>query len=113
MAQQDSKLTPATTGTEMAMSGVEAASKNMQMLTSELAEMSKQSFEHATQTLEKLRNARTMDEVLAIQTDFVKEAVEHVVQHTRRLGELMSSGPMEMMKTYQEAMLKSGNTAVH
>jgi hypothetical protein len=68
MAQPDSKLTPAATGTEMAMSGVEAASKNMQVLTSELAEISQQSFEHAIQTFEKLRKARNTDEVFAIQT---------------------------------------------
>jgi phasin family protein len=113
MAQPDSKLTPATTGTEMAMSGFVASSKNMQALISELGEISQQSFEHGIQTFEKLRHARNIDQVFAIQTDFLKEAVEHVAQHTRRLGEIMSSGPMEMMKTCQEAMLRSGNTAVH
>ena len=111
MAELDS--TPAPTGIEMAMSGVEAVSKNMLALSNELAAISKQSFEDATQTLEKLRNARDIGEAFAIQRAFIMEAIAHVAEHTGKLGEIMSSGPMEVMKTYQEAMLKSWSTSVH
>jgi|SRR5664279_1786528 len=59
---------------EGAMSVINTASQNMQVIASEMPEISKQSFEHMTQTLEKLRHARGADEVVAIQTAFVKEA---------------------------------------
>jgi hypothetical protein len=105
--------TPAPTGNEMAMSGVEGASKNMLALSNELAEISKQSFEDVTQTLEKLRNARDIGEALAIQRTSIMEAIAHAAEHTRKLGEIMSSGPIAVMKTCQEAMLKSWSTSVH
>jgi hypothetical protein len=77
-----------------------------------MAQMSKESFEHATQTLDKLRSARGVEEVVAIQTTFVKEAFEHVGQYTRRWGELMSTLPVEISKSYQDAWLKSMSAAV-
>ncbi|HYP57914.1 MAG TPA: phasin family protein [Beijerinckia sp.] len=109
MAQQDARTT---TGVDAAVESVNAASKNFQVLANELAQMSKQSFEHATQAVEKLRNARSLEEVLAIQTNFVKESFEQAAQRTRRLGELVPAFPMELAKTYQDAVLKSFNAAV-
>lgn len=93
-------------------SGLAAATKNVQAFVSEIAEMSKQSIEHATQTLEKLRNAHGVDEVAAIQTSFVKEAVERAGAHARRFSELLAALPVEMTKSYQEAWFKSVNTAI-
>lgn len=104
MAQQDPRETPAAVGVE---SAVTAASKHLQAFASEAAEMSKQSLEHATETLEKLRNAHGMTEILAIQSSFVREAFEHMTQRTRRMSELMATFPIELTKTYQEAWLKA------
>lgn len=46
--------------------------KNIQAMANEIFEISKQSFEHATHTMDKLRSGRGLDEVVAIQTNFVK-----------------------------------------
>jgi hypothetical protein len=117
MAQLDERATGA--GSEYAGSTVEGAtsaintaSQNMQAIASEMLEISKQSFEHTTQTLEKLRHARGVDEVVAIQTAFVKEAFEHAAQHARKFSELMTAFPAQITKTYQEAWLKSVNGIV-
>jgi phasin family protein len=110
MAQQDQRA--ADLGADGAGGAINAATNNMQAIAGEIFDISKQSFEHTTQTLEKLRNAHGMDEVVAIQTNFMKEAFERAAQHARRFGELIAIFPAEITKTYQDAWLKSVNTAV-
>jgi hypothetical protein len=90
--------------------GVSAATRNLQAFTSEFNEMSQQSIEHAKETIEKLRNARGLAEVLAIQSGYVRETVEHVLQHTRRFSELLTSLPLDMSKSYAELWSKSLKT---
>jgi hypothetical protein len=114
MAQQDQKATaPDNEGAANAFDGavnaLNATSKNVQAVAGEIFEISKQ-FEHTTQTLEKLRAAHGMDEVLAIQTNFVKEAFEHAAQHAQKFSELMTACQAEITKTYQDAWLKSVRT---
>jgi len=52
------------------------------------------------------------DEVVAIQTTFVKEAFEHAVKHVQKFNELLTAFPAEMTKTYQDAWLKSVDSTV-
>jgi len=117
MAYGDQKATAAADqGAASPMEGTlnafSATSKNIQAVAGQIFDISKQSFEHTTQTLEKLRNARGMDEVVAIQTNFVKEAFEHGAQHARKFGELMAAFPADLSKTYQDAWLKSLDNTV-
>jgi hypothetical protein len=102
----------ATSAMECAVSAVNAASKNMQAMAGECFEISKQSFEHATQTWEKLRGAHGMDEVMTIQSNYVKEAIENATQHARKFGELMAALPAEVTTTYQDAWLKAMNAGM-
>lgn len=111
MIEQDTR--GATEAAGLAANSVSAASKNLQAFASEIAEMSRESLEHATNTMEQLRNARGMSEILAIQTSFVRESFEHIARHTRKFSELLAALPIEMTKTYQEAWSKSINTAVN
>ncbi len=74
--------------------------------------MSRQSIEHTTETIEKLRNAHGMTEVLAIQSSYVREAMEHVLQHTRRFSELLTAFPLELSKSYAELWSKSVKSAI-
>ncbi|HUI20820.1 MAG TPA: phasin family protein [Methylocella sp.] len=117
MPQQDQKTTAG--GTEgvgvtfdTAADAMNSMSKNIQAIAGEIFEISKQSFEHTTRAMEELRQARGMDEVLTIQMKFVREALEHAAQHTRKFSELMTVFPAEMTKTYQDMWRKSVNSAV-
>lgn len=112
MAQQDSQGSPATSGIDAAVNGVTATSKKLQAFAGEIAEISKHSFDHATETLEKLRNAHGLDEILAIQSSFIKETFDHAVQHTKKFSELFGAFPIELSKTYHEAWAKSVDAAV-
>ena len=94
MARQDQRaMAPGNEGTasvfDSAVNALNATSKNMQAIASEFFEISKQSFEHTTQTLEKLGTARGVDEVTAIQTNLVSvqkhiESAESFVIQGRR-----------------------------
>jgi hypothetical protein len=97
---------------DTAANAVNAMSKNIQAIAGEIFEISKQSFEHTTEVMEKLRNARGVDEVLTIQTNFVKEACEHAAQHAQKFSELMAALPAEMTKSCQDAWLRSLNSAM-
>jgi hypothetical protein len=57
-----------------------------------------------------VRTAHGVDEVAAIQADFMKEAFEHAA-HGRKFGELVAAFPAEITKTYQEPRLKSVSAA--
>lgn len=112
MPQSDPHATASGAGLDLAASSVGAASKNLQALASEIAEASKDSFDHATKALEKLRAAHSVEEIVAIQTTFVKEAFDRAAQHTKRFGELMTTFPLEMTKSYQDALTKCVSAAV-
>ncbi len=110
--QRAKPVDAAASAIEGALHAMDSASHRMQAMAGECFEISKQSFAHASQTLEKLRGARSVEEVVAIQADYVKEAFDNAAQHARKFGELMAVFPNEFTKTYQDAWLKAVNTAV-
>lgn len=97
---------------ELNAASVSAATRNLQAFAAEINEMSRQSIEHTTETIEKLRSAHGMAEVLAIQSSYVREAMEHVLQHTRRFSELLTAFPLELSKSYADLWSKSVKSAI-
>jgi hypothetical protein len=118
MAQQHQQATPigsnhvTLNAVEGAMNAIDATSKHFQAVANEMFEMSKQSMDQATQALDKLRSTRVMDEVMSIQSDYVKQAFAYFTQHSRRFGELFMGFPGEITKSYQDAWLQAVNAAV-
>ena len=102
----------ATAGQDFATETWTLASKNMQSFAGEVAQMSKQSFEHASTAVEKLREAKTFEELMSIQSSFMREAIEAATQRTRRLGEMMTTLPLEMTRAYQDTMMRATETAM-
>ncbi|WP_395666940.1 phasin family protein [Methylocella sp.] len=95
--------------------GNEAVSKTtatLQSFATECAAMSRQSLDHATETAEKLRQARGVTEMLAIQTQYVRECFENFTQHSRRFAELLAAMPIEMGKTYSDIWSKNIDSVV-
>jgi hypothetical protein len=118
MAQQDQRPTAVGTNhvslnaVEGAMNAIDATSKHFQAVANEMFEMSKQSMDQATQALDKLRSTRVMDEVVSIQSDYVKQSFAYFTQHSRKFGELFMGFPGEISKSYQDAWLQAVNAAV-
>jgi hypothetical protein len=97
---------------EGAMNAIDATSKHFQAVANEMFEMSKQSMDQATQALDKLRSTRVMDEVMSIQSGYVKQSFAYFTQHSRRFGELFMGFRGEITKSYQDAWLQAVNAAV-
>jgi hypothetical protein len=100
-----------TPGFEPAMGGFSAASKSMQTFSSEIARMSKESVEHTTQLVEKLRSAKTIEDIVSIQTNFMQQSFSNYADYTRRFGELLTMLPLELAK-HGRAAVQQGTEAI-
>ena len=93
-------------GYDNAMNSFGAASKSLQDFTSEVQRMGKESLEKTTQLMEKMRSAKTMEDVISVQTSFMQQSFAMSTDYTRRFGELMMTLPMEMARNSRDAMQK-------
>ena len=53
--------------------------------------------------MEKLRNAKSVEDVVALQSSFMQQSFSTYADYTRRFSELMMSVPMELAKQGQGA----------
>ena len=93
--------------TDTALSGFSTVSKSMQSITSEIQKMSKDSLEQASQHMEKLRGAKSMEEIVSIQTGFMQQSFTTYSDYTKRLSEMMLTLPMEFAKQGQTMFQQS------
>lgn len=80
------------------------AIETIQAFAREIALMSWQAFVRTTWHIEKLREADGTEEAAAIQADFLKESMEHAVQHTRKYIEMLAAFPHELMQPVNVAV---------
>jgi uncharacterized protein YukE len=102
----------AATAIEGAMNAVTATSKTVQAMGSEILDMARETIDHSTRTLDLLCNTRLMDEIVAFQTEYVKDFFALSAHHLRRLEQLYSCYPGAITKSYQDAWLRAVNAAV-
>ena len=63
-------------------------SKNWQAVAAEMTDYSKRSFEDGTKTFEKLATARSIEQVMEIQTTYAKRAYDEYMQQMTRIGSM-------------------------
>jgi hypothetical protein len=80
------------------------AIETIQAFAREIALMSWQAFVRTTWHIERLREADRTEEAAAIQADFLKESMEHAVQHTRKYIEMLAAFPHELMQPVNVAV---------
>ena len=90
-------------GFDSAASNYSAVTKSMQSFASEMQKMSKETIDSTTQMMEKLRGAKSMEDVVSIQTSFMQQSFAKYADFTRRFSEMMVSVPMEMAKNSRAA----------
>jgi hypothetical protein len=73
-------------------------SKGFQAIATEVADYSKQSFEHTSATAEKLLGAKSFETAIEVQSDFVKSAYEGFVARAGKLGSLYTELAKETYK---------------
>ncbi len=70
-------------------------SKGWQAVTAEMSDYSKRSFEDGTKTFEKLASAKSIEQVMEIQTSFAKRSFDDYVAQMTRIGAMYA----DMAKT--------------
>jgi phasin family protein len=90
-----------------ALGGFGVASKSIQTFASEVARLSKETVDETTHLVEKLRGAKTLEEVVSIQTSYVQQSFSKYADYTRRIGELFTSLPLEIAKKSHSALQKT------
>ena len=98
-------------GYDSAVNSYSAVTKSMQTFASEMQRMSKETMDSTSGLMEKLRGAKTMEDIVAIQTNFMQQSFSSYADFSRRFGELMMSVPMELAKNSKSA-LQQGTDAM-
>ena len=98
-------------GADAAANTMSTASKSLQSFASELQRMSKDTMNQTSEMMEKLRGAKTMEDLIAIQTSYVQQSFTHYADYTKRLSELMLTMPMEFAKQGRSAF-QQGTSAM-
>jgi phasin family protein len=96
MAEQSAQASG--TRIDGAIEGVTPAVETIQAFAREIAQMSRQALVRTNQHIERLRKAHRIEEAAAIQADFLKESMEHAVQHTRKYIEMLTTFPHDLVK---------------
>jgi hypothetical protein len=105
MAQQQQNFTAQFQGmSPIAMFG--GVGRSLQAIATELTTMSQQQVEAGSKAMEKLREAKSLPDALAVQSDLVKAAFENFSEHAPRIAQIAASAPVEIVKGYQEAFGK-------
>lgn len=78
--------------------------KNWQAVTSEMADYTKRSIEDGTKTFEKLSTAKSIEQVVEIQTGFAKRAYDDYVQQMTRLGSMYADLAKGSAKPFEQFM---------
>lgn len=73
-----------------------SASKSLQAFAEETQRVAKQSLDEATAVIDKLRGAKSMQDIVALQTTFLQQSMTRYTEYTRRMTELMTAGSTNM-----------------
>ena len=102
---------PKMPGADVIANSLSTATKSFQGFASEMQQMSKEAMDQTNQTMEKLRGAKTIEEVVSIQTTYLQQSFASYADHARRFSELMMSLPTEITKQ-SRAAVQEGTEAV-
>ncbi|MBD8901759.1 hypothetical protein MBTS_05810 [Methylobacterium bullatum] len=85
-------------GFDSAMKSVSLVARTNQTVGTEMADFTKQSFEHGTATMKKLSEAKTPQSAMEIQAEFMKASYERMVAQAKLVGGLYAELAKEIGK---------------
>jgi phasin family protein len=92
---------------DMAMASFGALTKNAQAIASEVVDYSKKSFEESAAAWEKLMEAKSLEKVVEVQTQYLKASYEDFVAESTKLGELYVDLAKEAYKPFEGLLAKA------
>jgi len=97
-------------GKEFADTGLKSfasLSKGAQALAVEATDYTKKSFEDGSALVEKLLSAKSFENAIEIQTDYVKQSYESFVAEATKLGELYADLARDAYKPFESLVAKA------
>ncbi|WP_296714413.1 phasin family protein [Rhodoblastus sp.] len=82
--------------------GFSALSLKAQAIAVELAKISEENFGAGAKAAERFRNAKSMQDITALQTDLIKESIATLNEHYRKIAEIAASTPQEVARSCAE-----------
>ena len=88
-------------GIETSINSMTVLTKGVQVITAEVADYSKKSFEAGSATVEKLLGVKSLDKAVEVQTDYIKAAYEDYVAEMTKVGDLYVGLAKDAYKPYE------------
>jgi hypothetical protein len=86
---------------DASMKSFDLMTNNIKTIATEMTDYSKRSVENSTRTLEKLVGARSLDQVIEVQSEYAKAAYEDYFAQASKLGKLCADLGAEALKSYE------------
>ena len=97
-----------TEGVDVVLKQFGALSKSAQAIASEVADYSKEAFEHTAAATEKLFGAKSLEKAIEVQSDFLKTSYEGFVARSSKFSELYADLAKETYKPLEGYFAKAG-----
>ncbi|MGH6818618.1 MAG: phasin family protein [Methylovirgula sp.] len=91
---------------EAASSVTASLAKGLQTIAAETTEFSKKSIEANSAYIERLLNAKSLDDTIQIQSEYAQSAYERLLAQITKIGELYASLAKEAFKPVEGALAK-------
>ena len=95
---------------DASMKSFDLMTKNFQTIATEMTDYTKRSVENSTKTLEKLVGAKSMDQIVQVQSEYAKAAYEEYLAEATKLGKLCADLGTEAFKPYEGLTAKARTT---
>jgi hypothetical protein len=94
-------------GFDVAVSSFGEVNKGLQAIAAELTEYSRKTFEDGTRALEQLLGAKSFEQVVQIQSEYVRMVYEANIAELSKLGEMYAGLTRNTNRAVEQAAAKS------
>jgi len=92
---------------DMAMTAFGAWAKNAQAIATEVADYSKKSFEDSAAAFEKLIGAKSLENAMEVQTEYLRSSYEEFVAESAKISELYADLARAAYKPFESVLMKT------
>ena len=95
---------------DASMKSFDLMTKNIQTIATEMTDYTKRSVENSTKALEKMVGAKSIDQIVQVQSEYAKAAYEDYFAEVTKLGKLCADLGTEAFKPYEGLTSKAITT---
>src|SRR5262249_16700597 len=95
---------------DASMKSFDLMTKNIQTIATEMTDYTKRSVENSTKALEKMVGAKSIDQIVQVQSEYAKAAYEDYFAEATKLGKLCADLGTEAFRPYEGLTSKAITT---